>query len=747
MAEEYAGSVYADEKNILESTVEPIDASNRYVRYTVKDPGTSGAYIENFNELNVTAPGDVTLTATIINGDTGRVDFEKDVKFRAYGARVPVTGAELTISEWDPHPINGRATRLEVSVYPDTATERNYTLKLIDPGPANVKFDEATQMISSTPSEMTYEMGTVQAGFEIRIHNGIAKNVDYVTNVYLRITARVPEEIFVPITDLQMTFPSPLRALYPILVKQSAELFPWNCSAKDIQFETIREGEDGYCNCIMYEPSEYELENDVLSDFFDWEKENEIYLFPWSAGKNKLKATIENGDSTDHEDIYCLDTIDYVKEFDLEFQDPYIPVKDVINVPTEIRVGEEFDLNTMELSTEGGLNFYNPYWDEEEPTYKDIQWRIGSDYYDEGEHPNTAEATISDGHIVTPKKTGQFTVQCYVENGTKEPIQWYDKEQVGEPFTKLITINVVDGEDDEHDTFVTLKLTSGSSVKVSTHGDFSKLCTTSPADSQITIGRTTFAKKDVMEVVFWDDEDDIDITCLWNFGRNFTSLTKVDRIPKEITGDNCLRNFLRGCTFFNQPIEIPETVDGDHALDYFLRDCTSFNSTITIVPEDLHGNYCMHGFLYGCTSFNKPIELPRIIYGMGCLERFMYGCKMFNQDLAISEYVCGPYCLRRFMAECTSFNRPITLPNDVGNTMYEMNGFMYNCDAMVSEITVPAGTGEHASISELTLATQHIDAPLHNQGATITGDGASAFMEKIVNSSDYPPYVNIKIKE
>lgn len=752
---EYSGSVYADEKNILEASVAPFDASNRFVKFSMKDPTTTGAVIEHDIELKVTNPGDVIITASITNADTGLIDFQKDIKFRAYGARIPVTAAQLTIDEWDPHPINGHATKLDVQILPASATERNYKITLKDPGPAQVSFNADTNEISSDPTIMTYEMGTVQATFEIRIPNGIAKGVDYVTNVKLRIKGATPPSLFVPITDMSLNLPTPLRALYPILINSSAELFPWNCSMKDVQFNTARDGEDSGCNCIIYNPNDYELVNDVLSDFFDWERA-ENYLFPWSKGRNILTARVINGDSINHDDIYCTETIDYEKQFPLTFEDPYIPVKNIINIPLQISARQEYALNVMELDTELGLKFYNPYWDDEVPTYTNLQWRLGSQYFNILEHPNEAGAVVRNGNIIYANRPGTFTIQAYVPNGTKEPIQWYDREQLGEPFTKLITITVVEEEIPFTDPIVTLTLVSGTVVRVYTYGDFSKLCTTNDADSNITIGNRTFKKSDVKEVKFWDvpegaSEDDLpNITCLWNFGRNFTNLTKIDRIPETVTGPNCLRNFLRGCTSFNQAIEIPAHVNGTGCLMYFLRDCTSFNKPVTFeaTGDDavITGDDCMHGFLYGCTAFNQPIEIPKSITGPGALERFLQGCSRFNQPVDIPAGLSGAWCLRNFLADCRAFNQPLTLPTDVGAFAYELNGMMFGCDSMVSDITVPADTGEHAMVNERSFASLHKTSDLITDGLHLKGAGADTLMGKIVNALEIPPYINVSVK-
>lgn len=60
-------------------------------------------------------------------------------------------------------------------------------------------------------------------------------------------------------------------------------------------------------NAIIYNPTDYDLVNSVISDFFDWQKD-ETYLFPWNPGTIELTARIVLGDTVDHNDKYCQDT-------------------------------------------------------------------------------------------------------------------------------------------------------------------------------------------------------------------------------------------------------------------------------------------------------------------------------------------------------------------------------------------------------------------------------------------------------
>jgi endo-1,4-beta-xylanase len=59
----------------LSGTVTPGNATNRDIVWPVKEPGDTGAGIDEEGTLTTTGPGTVTVTATIANGTAPGVDF------------------------------------------------------------------------------------------------------------------------------------------------------------------------------------------------------------------------------------------------------------------------------------------------------------------------------------------------------------------------------------------------------------------------------------------------------------------------------------------------------------------------------------------------------------------------------------------------------------------------------------------------------------------------------------------------
>ncbi|MCM1233302.1 MAG: Ig-like domain-containing protein, partial [Ruminococcus flavefaciens] len=328
------GSLYVGEKALLGAVIQPLDSSYRDVSFSIIDAGDTGAVLKDGNEITVTHPGDLVVRATVARGLNDSDSFTKDFVMTAYPGRIPVTSVSFIDSEWDPHPVNGHDTLLETTVLPADASEKDVQIKLLDPGEAKVSFDEKTKCISCDPSVMNYEMVDATALFELRVVDGIARGTDFVTNARIRIAPPVAPDIIEPVTNVEVELPNPMRALYPILLNHH-EVYPWNASQKNVQFAQVRDREYMGTNAIIYNPTQYDLVNSVISKFFDWDRD-ETYLFPWNPGTIRLTSTIIKGDTTDHNDKYCQDTIDFVKEEVLEFAPPFIPVKNIKGIPLRI---------------------------------------------------------------------------------------------------------------------------------------------------------------------------------------------------------------------------------------------------------------------------------------------------------------------------------------------------------------------------------------------------------------------------
>jgi hypothetical protein len=80
----------------LTGTVEPEDATNKTIVWTVKNAGTTGAAIVDGNKLQTTAPGTVTVTAAITNGLTASSPYTQD-----FPVEIKLTILSYTVHSYD----------------------------------------------------------------------------------------------------------------------------------------------------------------------------------------------------------------------------------------------------------------------------------------------------------------------------------------------------------------------------------------------------------------------------------------------------------------------------------------------------------------------------------------------------------------------------------------------------------------------------------------------------------------------
>lgn len=699
-----------------------------------------------------------------------------------------------------------------------------------------------------------------KVNIRVTIKNGISSSEDFITDVSFEI-APPNVEPFIPIKD--MTFeirPNKLRALSPILLS-IYEVDPFNASVKDpatnhinldlanngvhfsyeMEMQIDPEKDDLGPQPVLFFGTAAEMGFTVPPlDVFDFGL-NEYYLYPWNPGKCKVKvsfsdSTVANINS--YNKYYPVKKA-FEKELEFEFLPPFIPVDKIEGIAPTIYAKQPYIIQG-DASNIAGMWNYNPAWDEEDVTNKDIKYEIIS---------NDCGATLT-GNTLLATRAGTVKIRAIVTEGLAEEVIWYKgMKQDPEDYVEEFTINVVAEETAFSRNIVKLTLQDNSVVNVDKFGELLLLSTPEPSNSSITIKGKTFRKDQVVRVDFYEnihndlsvsyvstpvstvdfDESDetiklingintdpfsvgweiisgtggslsssnqIDytnlainhsqisvggsikvkctvipkksdgtadeegkvereiefkkvttrsgawqanpnLTSLCNFGRNFTNLTTINRIPDEVHGDNCLKNFLRGCTKLNCNIVIPNGVTGKSCLEFFLRDCTSFNSNITI-PDGVTGDAAMHGFLMGCTHFNRDIAIPSAVTGQFCLKKFMYNCQSFNKPITIPRGVSGLECMFEFMAYCKSFNQPITLPDDVGNITYHddftntdyVNGYqldnmLFNANNFHSTVTVPTATGSHAMLSEKSFASANYNSPMVSYGITFSGSGAS----------------------
>ena len=799
-----------DEIVRLNYLISPVNSSNTTINFTV----VSGPGIINSTLLSFTGQGTVKIKATVVNGKATGTNFTKEFTFSCSGEEsykefiestievnnvtvafehTTAEGETYTDDFYDPYTTGCNPMSLPYAVSPTFATNQaleSVTVKSIQSKvkPYDIIYGhttlipddfwsgsdwetENTNLVSYDRSTNKISCNTdslrVSRYYKVILHfvikDGIDLGVPFEKDVTIKIssTTQLP---YIPLEDFNLTLPNPFRTYYPALIT-SFKYIPENAtSIPDLNLDLmyisakIPETEDE-CGVLIYKPTQYDLYHTIKPlKLFDWSLDT-LYLYPYNPGIIKLHAiigecTVEDLDNFDpfYPEKYYIE-----KDFEVKVLPPFVPVKNIENIPTQLPSNSSIQLSP-EISTENGLDCYNPCWDEEISTYSDIVWSIDNS----GDDLDSTGITITSDGVITiasTRKSGKFGIKATVASGTAERLEWYEKVQESVDYEQTFEIEVVKSEEDANSALLTLTLTDNTTVDIFKLSDIALLSTNLPETASITIDGKTFKKNQVKSIEFKNTVVGKEITSLRNFGKNFTKLTSLNKIPETVSGDSCLRNFLEGCTSFNQAITIPAGVNGKYCLKYFLRGCTSFNQTISIL-SNITGEGCMHGFLYGCTSFNKSITIPNTVTGKSCLERFLYGCTSFNQAITIPSGVSGYACMRHFLARCSVFNQPLTLPNDVGVFKDEdgnlcgrqLNCMLENCNNMCSTITVPANTGVNAEVSQRSFSSFNYDSPTISLGIQIAGPGANEFVKRLVNNYEidengfkgYPPYTHFR---
>lgn len=480
--------IHADEFLELKCSISPEDSTSRTAEFSIVTPGSTGAKLEG-NKLTFTGPGEVTIRVTVLNGVTPTTDFKKDFNITILPAWVPVTLVTISPDTYDPSAMNGQPVTLVTTVTPDNATRKDVSLRMIDKSEAMATFDPGTNKLQIDPKNMTHEMSTGVV-MEVKIIDGVGRGINYVANISIPIIPLPPPEVYVPVTDVQLKLPNPMRAWYPVLLNR-AEVFPWNSNVKNLMWSKRRYQEYMGADSYLYTPDpEDPFIHLGMNPFFDWDVDEPI-LFPYDPGKAGVTLTMEKGLGPNPGE-------DYTQEYILEFLPPFIPVKGVTNIPLRIPCKTKITLSG-ELETYGGTGYHNPTWDEDIPSKTGIYWR----FPDSVQYPNRAGATIS-GNVIYAERPGTFSIQAHVSDAVQEGVEWYGKRQKQISYNEVFTITAVDEELPYDSPIVTLKLKNGSSVKIYKLFDLLNCCTDEPDSATITVGKTTFKKSDVVEAKFWD---------------------------------------------------------------------------------------------------------------------------------------------------------------------------------------------------------------------------------------------------
>ncbi len=688
----------------LNGTVTPANATNSYIEWRIKDASTTGARLTGGNILTAQTAGTVVVTATVRNGKAASTDYTKDFTINFRSQYVSVERIDNFPAELQYYDGEGDGYKLGAVAMPEDATSRQITYRISenDNSGLSPRIVNGTLVFDNSLMVHTDEKSIVVS---IIVKNGLSDGVDYVTESAIFIQPPPAPDVFVPIIKANWDLPSILRAYRPIVTGMT-DLTPNDCTYKDMQWTVERINELTDASVLTFRLADNSEEdiiaNGVLTtDEFDWTHIYSRYIYPMSAGKMKLRVTVKDGLGVNE---------DFVDEKVLDVLNPFIKVVDVKNMPNIIYAGTKYILSP-EIDTGYGMDQQTAIWDDREATYQNIQFEI----------TRGAENCTLNGNVLTPMRSGEVTIRVTIPNGLMEDYTWHDRHFDRADFIKHYTIRIDRAPTPSKNALIKLKA-GMREIGIYTRAQYELLRSIGPADQTLPIGMMGVRRNEITEIQFTEH---FNFTDLSNFGRNFTNLTKINKIPDCARN---LRNFLRGCSRFNQYVVIPSTVTGDRCLEGFLRDCTSFNQPI-IIPSRVSGTKCLESFLRGCTRFNRAIRLPENIIGDCAMYSFLMGCTSFNSRITLPKRITGKRCMENVLRGCTSFNKPIVLPEDISGR-YNVAAFMFDCNSFASSVTIPTeAAGEKLEADVITFSTFHRGSTVDTNGINLHGPGAAKFQE------------------
>lgn len=571
----------------LNGSVYPANATVNIIKWSK----VSGNCSVNDGVITVTGVGNIRVRGTVTNGggtESSRVNFTQDFIFTNITNRfVPVSNVEVS---FDHTSVGGEKYNnpylymeadifkdsfdLPIAVYPNDATNKDYrvTLKKKEYGYITGALSTTTVVSDITKWELDSSNAITFTGSKnlnlnldelknsvmykvlvaITVINGNSRTEDYTQDVEFYVLT-FTHEPFYPLKNLEVIFPSRLRCYYPILVtkysvtpKNATGVTNGRYNSQQIGWKAAPEMSDEdrmTFNTSFSGTSDVHLETIELPSIIQWGL-SEYYIEPVNPGLMSLSIMVYDSTVEDLENYnpYNPDLAMYLKAYhDIEILDPFIRVKDILNIPESIKKNKSYVLSP-EISTGKGTDCYNPYWDEEIPSYSEIVWSITN---------NTAGATLNNG-VLKCTKAGSVTLKATIENGEDEDLIWYDisasdtflnnyrtakkdkfgrrwdetikkydncipvnvrteanpfyvRRNVAADYEKEFTITVTNSAPVTTELpFLKVTLKNNSVIEVFDFEDLEWFCNDQPDTFNITIGTKTFKKSDITEFEFYD---------------------------------------------------------------------------------------------------------------------------------------------------------------------------------------------------------------------------------------------------
>ncbi len=215
-------SATAGEALTLSGTVEPANATNKSITWSVISAGTTGASISG-STLSTTAAGTTVIRATIANGAGPSSDYTQDFSISVNPAFVPVTG----ITGLPTSATAGEALTLSGTVAPADATNKTITWSVIGVSTTGATISGNT--LSTTGEGVALIRATVV--------NGFTASSDYTWDFMITVNPAV-----IPVTDITGL---PTSATAGTSLTLSGTVEPSNATNKTITWSVLSAGTTG----------------------------------------------------------------------------------------------------------------------------------------------------------------------------------------------------------------------------------------------------------------------------------------------------------------------------------------------------------------------------------------------------------------------------------------------------------------------------------------------------------------------
>lgn len=619
---------------------------------------------------------------------------------------------------------------------------------------------------------------------DLEIVNAINKTTTFTKRVVVNVLP-VDLDAFYPLQDMTLVSPKPSRVLIPILLDHS-KFFPSNAS--------ILTSDGRPKSMISFSYEEFEGENDdnrvdaqlitvgtdaagnhltmvdwlkdvYTNDAIDWNLTG-VYYYPWSIGTIFIKATVPDAtveDAANNVKVYRPEIIPFEKVCTIDILDPYIAVKDLKlpllqknqsggNPLIQIPVNKEIVLD-IELDTKGGINYYNPDWDDDKPSYDIPEYRIDvnnggltlnnnvtvnvEEYHngDEADNSNiinfeTVEINNEAEHGIIKATSilsddNKHTITISIRNGKKETACWYGNVQNGVAFEKSFDVKVVNRWEKSSNTSSVIQ--NAAKSKISSNIDLSN---SSKLDSS---GRYWIKVKDKK----YDEND----TEEWNaaiqkaiedLDVSWSAPTNNDIcIPFAVLSDsssNTLEVYdiydLTWCAN-SKPSSFVMNINGksmrkDAVTKIEFSDVDAIKNAIKTAVKAEFDKYKVNvGLKIGTDEDDKNIFSSTIIdigsdaynqfetwldnlpvnAGSESIKYLINFARNFTNLTQINKIPRSVISLKGFMQGCTKFNSTITIPSSVKGS-HCMKDFLKDCTSFNSTITFEGNCPNLSSTDE-----------------------------------------------